>query len=174
MISDGSSSECFLISPVDIIVTLSSLMLMLVVVKVSLMKLIPSVVVIVTIVISPTLVGVVVSPMLVLLPVELLLIVGSLLLLLREMLLIVHDRRLPVLLLLSRWLVSSLLVGLSVSHAWVVEVVKGRVDVAHMTPSLHHHGWLLMLLLLLLWPGWSIHHLILNVSQCLHARHCGW
>ena len=145
---------------------------MLVVVKVSLMKLISSVLIVITIVISTSLVIIVVSSWL-LLSIELLLIAGSLLLLERKVLLIVHDRRLSVLLLLLTLVMSGLLLSLSVSHAWVVEVVEGRVDVTHMATSLHHHGWLLLLLLVLCWPGGSIHHLILNFRQCLHARDSG-
>ena len=76
-----------------------------------------------------------------------------------------------VLLLLVLLLVCPLvLLSLTVSHAGVVEVVHGGVDVAHVAAPLHHHG-----------PGprtrargrASVHHLGLDISQGLHAGHRG-
>ena len=62
------------------------------------------------------------------------------------------------------------LLSLTVSHAGIVEVVHGGVDVAHVASPLHHHG-----------PGprtrargrASVHHLGLDISQGLHAGHRG-
>ena len=64
-----------------------------------------------------------------------------------------------------------MLLSLSVSHAGVIEVMHGRVDVAYMASSLHGHG--LGLLVMHRWPRAPKHHLSLNVSQCLHAWDSG-
>ena len=75
------------------------------------------------------------------------------------------------LLLLVLLLVGPLvLLSLAVSHAGIVEVVHGGVDVAHVASPLHHHG-----------PGprtrargrTSVHHLGFDISQGLHAGHRG-
>ena len=81
-----------------------------------------------------------------------------------ELLVLVEGRRLLLLLLL----LSLLLLGrrgllLSVSHARVVEVVEGGVDVTHMASSLHH-----LRLGRTPGPGLAEHHLGLDVGQSLH------
>ena len=68
-------------------------------------------------------------------------------------------------------LMHLMLLGLSVSHARVVEVVHGWVNVAHMA-SVHSHG-LRLLLVVHRGPLASKHHLSLDIGQSLHARHCG-
>merc|ERR1719445_670375 len=96
-----------------------------------------------------------------------------------ELLLICQNRRIAELLLLLLhlgWLLLTLLLllhlmllGLSVPHAGVVEVMHGGVDVTHVTP-VHGHG--LRLLLMYRRPLTSKHHLGLNISECLHPRDC--
>ena len=92
------------------------------------------------------------------------------------LLLLLHLLSLMLLLLLLLLLLVLLLVcplvllSLAVSHAGIVEVVHGGVDVAHVASPLHHHG-----------PGprtrargrTSVHHLGLDISQGLHAGHRG-
>ena len=68
-------------------------------------------------------------------------------------------------------LMHLMLLGLSVSHAGVIQVMHGRVDVAHMA-SVHGHG-LRLLLVVHRRPLSSKHHLSLDIGQSLHARHCG-
>jgi len=100
-----------------------------------------------------------------------------------QLLLICQPRRITeLLLLLLLWLhlgrlllllllMHLMLLGLSVSHAGVVEVMHGRVDVTHVA-SIHGHG-LRLLLIVHRWPLTSKHHLSLDIGQSLHARHCG-
>ena len=87
------------------------------------------------------------------------------------LLLLMHLSRLLLLLLtLLLLLVYLLLLSLlSVSHTGVVEVMHGRVDVTHVTP-VHGHS---LGLVMHRRPRSSKHHLSLEISQCLHARHCG-
>merc|ERR1719232_1088715 len=87
------------------------------------------------------------------------------------LLLLMHLSRLLLLLLtLLLLLVYLLLLSLlSVSHTGVVQVMPGRVDVTHVTP-VHGHS---LGLVMHRRPRSSKHHLSLEVSQCLHARHCG-
>ena len=100
-----------------------------------------------------------------------------------QLLLICQPRRITeLLLLLLLWLhlgrlllllllMHLMLLGLSVSHAGVVEVMHGRVDVAHVA-SIHGHS-LRLLLVVHRRPLASKHHLSLDISQSLHAWHCG-
>merc|ERR1719232_1463530 len=86
------------------------------------------------------------------------------------MLLLMHLSSLLLLLTLLLLLVYLLLLSLlSVSHAGVVEVMHGRVDVTHVTP-VHGHS---LRLVMHRRPRSSKHHLSLEISQRLHARHCG-
>merc|ERR1711971_561820 len=81
------------------------------------------------------------------------------------LLLLLHLGRLLLTLLL---LLHLMLLGLSISHAGVVEVMHGGVDVTHVTP-VHGHS-LRLLLLMYRRPLTSKHHLGLDISECLHAR----
>ena len=79
-----------------------------------------------------------------------------------ELLVLVEGRRL-LLLLLSLLLLGRRGLLLPVSHARVVEVVEGGVDVTHMASSLHH-----LRLGRTPRPGLAEHHLGLDVGQSLH------
>lgn len=85
------------------------------------------------------------------------------------LLLLMHLSRLLLLTLLLLLVYLLLLSLLSVSHAGVVEVMHGRVDVTHVTP-VHGHS---LGLVMHRRPRSSKHHLSLEISQRLHARHCG-
>ena len=56
-----------------------------------------------------------------------------------ELLLVGQARRVSELLLLRRLVMVWRRLVLSIPHPRVVEVVKGKVDVTHMTSSVHHH-----------------------------------
>lgn len=89
-----------------------------------------------------------------------------------ELLVLVEGRRLLLLLLLSLLLLGRRGLLLSISHARVVEVVEGGVDVAHMASSVHRLRQLTSLWRTLR-PGWAEHHLGLDVGQGLHPGHRG-
>jgi len=179
-------SEGLLIPPVDVVVSSASLLP--VILMITIVVSISPVLVLVIIVASPVTaiieVVVVESLLLMLLLVAVVLIVLLLVMLkmvlktLLQLLLIGQARRIAELLLLLLHLgrvlltlmllllLHLMLLGLSVSHAGVVEVMHGGVDVTHVT-SVHGHG-LGLLLLMHRRPRTSKHHLSLNVSERLH------
>ena len=192
MLLDSCRSEGLLIPSVDVIVSSASapLLPMVTLLVITIVISVSPVLILVIIVASPiaTVIKVVVVESLLLMLVAVVLIVLLLIMLqmvlktLLELLLISQHRRIAKLLLLLLlhlgWLLLTLLLllhlmllGLSISHAWVVEVMHGRVDVTHMAP-IHGHG-LRLLLLMNGRPLTSKHHLGFDISECLHARDCG-
>jgi len=195
LLLDCGRPECLLVPPVDVIVSSApaSLLPVLTLLVVTIIISVPSVLVLVIIIASSvaTVVKVIVveSLMLLLLVAVILVVVLVVLqvmlktllqlLLIRQtwrvpelLLLLLHlgRRLLMLLLLLLLLLMNLMLLSLPVPHAGVVEVVHGRVDVAHVTP-VHGHG-LRLLLGVHRRPRTSKHHFGLNISECLHARNC--
>lgn len=196
LLLDCGRPECLLVPPVDVIVssTPASLLPVVTILVVTIVVSVSPVLVLVIIVASSvaTVMEIVVVESLLLLLIAVVLIVVLVVLqvmlkTLLKLLLICQTRRITELLLLlllmhlSRLLLLLLLTLLlllvyllllsllSVSHAGVVEVVHGRVDVTHVTP-IHGHG---LRLVMHRRPRSSKHHLSLEISQRLHARHCG-
>jgi len=187
LLLDSSRPKGLFIPPVDVIVSSASLLS--VVLVITIVVSVSPVLVLVIIVASPVSIEVVVveSLLLMLLLVAMVLIVLLLVMLqmmlktLLQLLLIGQARRISELLLmlllhlgrllLTLLLLHLMLLALSVSHAGVVEVMHGGVDVSHVT-SIHGHG-LWLLLLMHRRPRTSKHHLGLYVSETLHPRDGG-
>ena len=192
LLLDCGCSEGLLVPPVDVIVSsapaslLPVVTLLVITIVVSVSPVLVLMIIVASSVATVMKIVVVESLMLLLLLVAVVLIVVLVVLqmmlkTLLQLLLICQPRRITELLLLL-WLhlgrlllllllMHLMLLGLSVSHAGVVEVMHGRVDVTHMA-SIHGHG-LRLLLVVHRRPLASKHHLSLDISQSLHARHCG-